>query len=318
MNAGLDDPEATWPAVLFLEVPKRGLVIADMRMVAGVDEDEKRHLATRVLPSRIRRQGADRFAWLFPAWRHDVEPPVECLAIIFGEPERTEAAVVDVIRDDGPPKLGQWSVPGRRVSGLLADPLARALLAKPRFTATTYAARRSPRRKPASAEKLKAASANRYARYIAPLRPYCPDCQAFIGEPHRQGCDVERCSSCHGQRLLCDCLGHDPYVASWTGEWPGAAACRDLGWWAVRDSVKGWRPCLEGVPGAHEDLNRLYFFQQAGYDGLYERLDEPGADESSSVRDAATMGDQSAEVLEGEVMPLTEAAARRGQSEPMS
>src|SRR5581483_344941 len=279
MNASLEDPEATWPAVLFLEVPRKGLVIADMRSMAGVDEHQKRDLATRVLPTRIRRQKADRFAWLFPAWRHDVEPPLECLAVVLGEPYRTEALLVEVVRDGGPPKLGQWSEPTRRVSGLLADPLARALLSKPRFTSSTYAPRTARRKQQGDrAAALKAASATRSAWNISPLQPYCPDCQALIGEPHRRGCDVERCTVCHGQRLLCDCAGHDHVAACWTGEWPGAAACRELGWWAVRDPVMGWRPCPAGTPGAREDINRLTFFQQAGYDGLYEDVHDPAAE----------------------------------------
>jgi hypothetical protein len=255
-----------------------------MRSMAGVDEDRKRDIATRVLPTQIRRSQADRFAWVFPAYRSDIDPPPECLAIILGEQGRTEALVVDVLRGDGPPELGQWSEPSKRVSGLLADPLARALLAKPRFTASTYAPKRTGRRKAVSTAALAQASARRIARNIRPLQPYCPECKALIGEPHRPGCDVERCTACRGQRLLCDCLGHDPIAACWTGEWPGAAACRELGWWAVRDPRSGWRPCLEGTLGAREDINRLTFFQQAGYDGLYENVDQPG-DGSSTSRD---------------------------------
>lgn len=49
---------------------------------------------------------------------------------------------------------------------------------------------------------------------------HCPDCNVRPGVRHQQGCDVERCSVCKGQRLSCDCEGHDPKLTKWTGEWP--------------------------------------------------------------------------------------------------
>jgi len=57
----------------------------------------------------------------------------------------------------------------------------------------------------------------------------CHDCQVMPGKPHLPGCDTERCSVCGGQRLQCDCKGHDPVFARWTGIWPGAAEADYLG-----------------------------------------------------------------------------------------
>lgn len=53
------------------------------------------------------------------------------------------------------------------------------------------------------------------------MKQRCHDCDAKPGQPHVAGCDTERCSVCGGQRLCCDCEGHDPAFARWSGFWPG-------------------------------------------------------------------------------------------------
>jgi len=65
----------------------------------------------------------------------------------------------------------------------------------------------------------------------------CPDCGAGPGKVHEEGCDVERCSACGGQRISCDCGGvHDRSFARWTGFWPGRSECLALG------MVTRWEP----------------------------------------------------------------------------
>lgn len=98
----------------------------------------------------------------------------------------------------------------------------------------------------------------------------CPDCGTGVDEPHRPGCDVERCTVCMGQRLMgCECADHDPQEAAWRGVWPGVVEAAARGWFARMSPAGGWEPCAADDPGAMPDLNRLSYFEQTGRDGLY-------------------------------------------------
>lgn len=66
-------------------------------------------------------------------------------------------------------------------------------------------------------------------RKVDSLKTDCHDCGAKPGDVHTSGCDVERCSVCGGQWIQCDCEGHDPYFARWTGFWPGGLEAQALG-----------------------------------------------------------------------------------------
>jgi len=92
------------------------------------------------------------------------------------------------------------------------------------------------------------------------IKMKCHDCSVSPGEFHKSGCDVERCPLCGYQMITCGCdLNHisDDERIKWTGEWPGAAECREFDLWAKFVDGKGWIPCDKREPGATEDLNTL-------------------------------------------------------------
>jgi len=92
----------------------------------------------------------------------------------------------------------------------------------------------------------------------------CPDCGVAPGEQHFDGCDIEFCSECMLQRMICDCEGHDPELTRWTGLFPGIAECRELGWYVQidpRTHLIGPR-CEADHPHASEDLNRWALYSQ--------------------------------------------------------
>jgi hypothetical protein len=86
----------------------------------------------------------------------------------------------------------------------------------------------------------------------------CGDCGAMVGELHDVGCDVEICEDCGDQRISCRCDHRSgrPRLP-WSGEWPGAAECREFGWFSKLTPDRGWIECDASDPNASPDLNRL-------------------------------------------------------------
>ncbi len=84
----------------------------------------------------------------------------------------------------------------------------------------------------------------------------CPDCGVKPGRPHMNGCDVERCSHCGGQRISCGCRGEKKRLV-WTGRWPGHEECERLGLYAKFIRGEGWVKCDKDDPEGCPDLNTL-------------------------------------------------------------
>jgi Zn-finger nucleic acid-binding protein len=52
----------------------------------------------------------------------------------------------------------------------------------------------------------------------------------------------------------------------WTGEWPGVAEARELGWYSKLVPGRGWVSCDKDDEGASEDLNRYTVYSMTGKD----------------------------------------------------
>jgi hypothetical protein len=88
-------------------------------------------------------------------------------------------------------------------------------------------------------------------------RELCPDCFVHPGSLHHYGCDIERCRECGFQLLTCGCTINEAERLLWTGEWPGLADCRELGFYLKIVTDKEIYECDKDTIGAEEDLNRL-------------------------------------------------------------
>lgn len=84
--------------------------------------------------------------------------------------------------------------------------------------------------------------------------PKCHDCGVKPGQAHKPGCDVERCSECGGQVLMCGgCSSHDPLFARWTGIWPGTGEVEAL----KRDGILPPTANLNDI--YTNGLNKIFF-----------------------------------------------------------
>jgi len=111
----------------------------------------------------------------------------------------------------------------------------------------------------------------------------CSDCDAGVGEPHRDGgCLAVRCPTCHRQMLLCPHAWQD---VTYSGFWPGEKVAVKLGWFAKKNPlILGWLSCDRDDPrpgewGIIPDLNRLITLRVTGCDTITGKTSEELANE---------------------------------------
>lgn len=108
-------------------------------------------------------------------------------------------------------------------------------------------------------------------------RPNCPDCGVPPGEKHTDACLVAICPQT-GRMRPCPASGpqHRCGASVWSGLWPGAAECAELGWFSRWDpETKTNVSCSPQEPGAMPDLNRLH--REARWNPRSRRFELPPA-----------------------------------------
>ncbi len=90
-------------------------------------------------------------------------------------------------------------------------------------------------------------------------RKRCYQCEAAIGQRHLPGCWLEQCPYCGGLLNCCPCerVPQRRERLPGTGLFPGAAECREFGWFYSPGPWGYGVRCGPDEPGAMEHLNRL-------------------------------------------------------------
>lgn len=120
------------------------------------------------------------------------------------------------------------------------------------------------------------------APHAEPDPSACSSCSVSVGTLHTDACCVGWCAATGRQRRDdCDTARGcrtDPRRdcrTAWSGEQPGLADARRLGWYAVH-TPDGWTSAAPETPGAVEDLNRL--IAEGVWVDAQQRYQAPGTD----------------------------------------